>query len=630
MSTLVVQERHLWLTLADMRESDKHRFLDSPISQAGLFGEAVEGFAQQFSAAQQQTEAFRHILPRRSAAVSTPPPAAAPPSARRRTRPPAASTSAPARPQQQPSQRHSVELAAGKRRSPSLPLPNLRSARPSGGPETGDPESLDPALQEVVTAPLLPPEEGRVENLLFPFILFRHWLSSQWYPNLKKRAVSFFSGSQEGEDGSARDPVSTLPSPSPFAYEQQGPVRGRDAFSRTPCSALEPGKCCTAHSGPTSERTAFRVGPLCSTSLPHRGYVCGFPGPACTVSGGLASAPQAVSLAHENHQTWLRDSVRPASSQVQGRSVHLCVEQGCPSLACGSRGPAGEGRDRAGPSSRDEVGVLQPVLHRTQESGGLRPILDLRVLNRALHKLPFRMLTQRRIFQCIRPFDWFAAIDLKDAYFMSRSSLDTDRFFALRSKGEAYQYKVLPFGLSLSPRVFTKVVEAALVPLREAGIRVLKLPRRLAHIGPVSSTVVRTQGHGAQPPQPVGASGSTGKRATLPVQRISFLGMELDSVNLTARLSVERAQSMLNCLESFQCKRAVPLKHFQRLLGHMASAAAVTQLGLLHMRPLQHWLHDRVPRWAWRRGTYRVSVTPSCRQTFGRGRILLFFGQEFP
>ncbi len=72
MSTLVVQERHRWLTLADMRESDKHRFLDSPISQAGLFGEAVEDFAQQFSAAQKQTEAFRHILSRRSAAVSSP------------------------------------------------------------------------------------------------------------------------------------------------------------------------------------------------------------------------------------------------------------------------------------------------------------------------------------------------------------------------------------------------------------------------------------------------------------------------------------------------------------------------------------------------------------------------------
>ncbi len=114
-STLVLQECHLWLTLADMRESDKLRFLDAPISQAGLFGEAVEGFAQQFSAAQQQTEAFRHILPRRSAAVSTPPLAAAPPSARRRARPPAASTSAPARPQQQPSQR--PQRGAGRRKA---------------------------------------------------------------------------------------------------------------------------------------------------------------------------------------------------------------------------------------------------------------------------------------------------------------------------------------------------------------------------------------------------------------------------------------------------------------------------------------------------------------------------------
>ncbi len=104
------------------------------------------------------------------------------------------------------------------------------------------------------------PEEGRLENLLFPFCSVRPVVK-----NFKKRAVSFFSGSQEGEDGSARDPVSTLPSPSPFASGQQGPVRGRDAFSRAPCPALEPGECRTIHSDSTSGRTAFRVGPLCST-----------------------------------------------------------------------------------------------------------------------------------------------------------------------------------------------------------------------------------------------------------------------------------------------------------------------------------------------------------------------------
>ncbi len=91
-----------------------------------------------------------------------------------------------------------------------------------------------------------------------------------------------------------------------------------------------------------------------------------------------------------------------------------------------------------------------------------------------------------------------------------------------------------------------------------------------------------------------------------PTQMISFLGMELDSVNQTAHLMQERAQSVLNCLNAFKSRSAVPLKQFQRLLGHMAAAAAVTLLGLLHMRPLQHWLHGRVPRWAWQRGTHRV------------------------
>ncbi len=47
------------------------------------------------------------------------------------------------------------------------------------------------------------------------------------------------------------------------------------------------------------------------------------------------------------------------------------------------------------------------------KKGGQQPILDRRVLNRALHKLPFKMLTRRCIIQ---PQDWFAAIDLKDAY----------------------------------------------------------------------------------------------------------------------------------------------------------------------------------------------------------------------
>ncbi len=104
--------------------------------------------------------------------------------------------------------------------------------------------------------------------------------------------------------------------------------------------------------------------------------------------------------------------------------------------------------------------------------------------------------------------------------------------------------------------------------------------------------------------------------------------MELDSVEQTACLTQERAQSVLNCLNMFKSRMVVPLKQFQRLLGYMAAAAAL--LGLLHMRPLQHWLHGRVPKWAWQRGTHLVRVTPACCQTFTPWSDLSFLRAGVP
>ncbi len=176
-----------------------------------------------------------------------------------------------------------------------------------------------------------------------------------------------------------------------------------------------------------------------------------------------------------------------------------------------------QGCNRAGPSSRDEAGVLQPLFHRTQERQWSSTNPGLRLLNRALHRLPFKMLTHRRMIKCIQPRDWFAAIDLKDAYFHV-SILPRHRpFLRFASEGRAWQYRVLPFGLSLSPRVFTKVVEGALAPLREVGIRILNC---LEH-GPRARTVVRSQG--------LGASGQLGKEQALPCAEnlFSWCGVRL-------------------------------------------------------------------------------------------------------
>ncbi len=77
----------------------------------------------------------------------------------------------------------------------------------------------------------------------------------------------------------------------------------------------------------------------------------------------------------------------------------------------------------------------------------------------------------RRIIKCIQSQDWFAAIDMKDTYFHISILPQYRPFLRFAFECRAWQYRVLPFGLSLSSRVFTKVVEGALTPLREVGVR---------------------------------------------------------------------------------------------------------------------------------------------------------------
>ncbi len=363
MSTLVVQERHLWLTLADMREADKHRFLDSPISQAGLFGDAVEDFAQQFSAAQKQTEAIRHILPRRSAAVSTPPPAAAPPSARRRRRPPAASTSAPARPQQQPSQR--PQHGAGRRKAaqpasaPAKPVKRQGRRRPwdgrpgaPGSCSSGDGDSTTPS-----------PGGGPGGEFLFCSTTGPRVSGSQNF----KRAVSFSSGSQEGEDGSAQDP--SPHSHPPLSSPVGSRVRSEDAMP-SPAPPAQPwSQASVAPHTQTPLRDAlpFESGPWAPLRCPTADTSITPLVPLVRSLGAWLELPRP--------SRWLLRTIRLGYAiqfarrppKFRGIRFTSVLSQDAPVLRAEVACPTGEGRDTAGPSSRDEVRVLQPLLHRTQE-----------------------------------------------------------------------------------------------------------------------------------------------------------------------------------------------------------------------------------------------------------------------
>ncbi len=119
---------------------------------------------------------------------------------------------------------------------------------------------------------------------------------------------------------------------------------------------------------------------------------------------------------------------------------------------------------------------------------------------------------------------------------MSRSSLNTDRFSALRSEGEHISTRPSPSAIPVASCLH-QVRGGS--PCSVKGSRHSR-SQRLAHTGPVSSAVVRTQGHGAQSPQLVGASGQLGKEQTLPCAEdlISRHGVGLGQPHSTSFIRV--------------------------------------------------------------------------------------------
>ncbi len=512
--------------------------------------------------------------------------------------------------------RSAVEPAAGQPPRPSRPPPNQAASVGASGPETDDPGMEMFALREMVNAPLPPPEEGRVENPLF---LFPSLASQSVVPKTStKEQFPLSLGPQRGRGVVNESNLS-------YTHPPLSPVGSCGRFERAvnrTTHAPSAGTQVSASHTPTPLRTGNEK-PEPGPCVPPRCPTAG------TSVGSLVSLVRfwGAWLALPNPSRWLLHTIRLgyailfARRPPKYRGIHFTAVRAADAPILRAEIAVLLAKDAIEPVPPADMrsGFYSPYFIVPKKGGGLRPILDLRVLNRALHRLPFKMLTPKRIFGCIRPQDWFAAIDLKDAYFHVLILPRHRPFLRFAFEGRAYQYKVLPFGLSLSPRVFTKVAEAALVPLREQGVRILNYLDDWLILAQSRDQLCEHRDLVLSHLSQLGLQVNWEKSKLSPVQRISFLGMELDSVSQTARLTQERAQSVLNCLNTFKNRTAAPLKQFQRLLGHM-----------LHMRPLQHWLHGRVPRWAWQSDTLRVQVTPACRQTFTLWSDLSFLRAGVP
>ena len=107
-------------------------------------------------------------------------------------------------------------------------------------------------------------------------------------------------------------------------------------------------------------------------------------------------------------------------------------------------------------------------------SGSWRPIIDLSTLNDYITSSRFHMETPRSVLNSIRPGDWMISLDLQDAYLQVPVHHDSRRFLRFVVDGKPFQFRVLCFGLTTAPQVFTRIMAPVSAILHRHGVRMLR------------------------------------------------------------------------------------------------------------------------------------------------------------
>ena len=112
---------------------------------------------------------------------------------------------------------------------------------------------------------------------------------------------------------------------------------------------------------------------------------------------------------------------------------------------------------------------LSSIFLIPKKSGGMRPVINLKNLNRFLESAHFKMEHLLTILPLVSPNCLMTSLDLKDAYFFLFQSPSNvgSRYLRFPWRGVLYEFQCLCFGLSLAPLYFTKVMKPVFSQLRK-------------------------------------------------------------------------------------------------------------------------------------------------------------------
>ena len=276
-----------------------------------------------------------------------------------------------------------------------------------------------------------------------------------------------------------------------------------------------------------------------------------------------------------------------------------------------------------------------------KDSGVWRPIIDLSTLNTCIASQHFHMETPQSVLRSIRQGDWMISLDLQDAYLQVPVHPESRRYLRFTMGGIPYQFRVLCFGLTTAPQVFTRLMAPISAILHRYGIRMLRYLDDWLILAESRTTCLQVRDRLLQVCEELGLQVNFRKSSLVPSQDMTYLGMQIQSVRFVAKPTETRVVNLLAIIEEFLSSPDPTAALWRRLMGHLSSLTLLVKGGMLRMRSLQirlgvqvglsgrvtsHLLGSSVSGGSSMGG--RRSVSPSARLELLLGRVRRRLGRH--
>ncbi|CEP10306.1 hypothetical protein, partial, partial [Parasitella parasitica] len=222
-----------------------------------------------------------------------------------------------------------------------------------------------------------------------------------------------------------------------------------------------------------------------------------------------------------------------------------------------------------------------------QEPTKRRPILDCTRLNQHLQVQHFKMEGIPALRDLVEPDDYIVKVDLKDAYVVVPIHPSSQKFLSLENRGIVYQYSSLAFGLSLAPRIFTKLMRYAVEPLRAQGIRLIYYLDDICILEKSKSKLKETVQLVLQHLQDLGFLINHGKSVLTPNKIQEFLDFKIDTRKMEISLPQHKLSKLMQRLKQVEKDPERSCRWIAGLLGKITAVIPAVQEALLHIRHIQ-------------------------------------------